>query len=91
MCHSYVHICVAIYLKVIKQSIHSFCILICSSHVAPAYIVSFNNSSFSANESNGQVVPVLVLNQPPLTDVTIGVLTTDGSATGKNITTLRTY
>ena len=57
--------------------------VISSVHVAPAYIVSFNLSTFSANENNGQVAPVLVLNRLPLTDVTVVVFTTDGSATGK--------
>lgn len=54
-------------------------------HLAPAYTVSFNHSAYGVNESNGQAVLVISLNRLPLTDVTVVVFTTDGSATGKNV------
>ena len=38
----------------------------------------------SVNENDRQVVPMLVLNRLPINNVTVVVLTTDGSATGKN-------
>ena len=59
-------------------------VLVFVFHVAPDYIVSFNHSTMSVNENDRQVVPVLVLNRLPINNVTVVVLTTDGSATGKN-------
>ena len=57
-------------------------------YVAPAYTVSFDHSTYSVNEGDGQVMLMLVLSHPSLSDVTITVATFDGSATCKNVYTL---
>ena len=44
--------------------------------------VSFNKSAYSVNENEGPVQPVLVLNNPSSTDVTVEVTDEGGTATG---------
>ena len=45
--------------------------------------VKFNQSAYSVNEGNEVLQIVLVLSNPSSTDITVEVLSTDGSATGK--------
>ena len=47
-----------------------------------AVVVFFNQSTYSVDESD-VLYPVLALSNPSLTDITIQVLSTDGSATGE--------
>ena len=52
------------------------------------YIVNFDQSMYSIDESSGQVLITVFLDEPPSTDITVVVFTTDGSATGKHTTTV---
>ena len=49
-----------------------------------ATTVSFDNSTYSIDEYNGAIHPVLILSNPVSTDVTVKVLSTDGSADGEH-------
>ena len=51
-----------------------------------AITVSFSQSTYSVNEGDGVVQPVLVLSNPSLTDITVQVRSNDNTATGKVIT-----
>ena len=48
--------------------------------------VSFEQHTYNVHENDGKVEPVLVLSNPSSTAVTVKVLSTDGSATGKQLT-----
>ena len=48
------------------------------------YIVNFDQSMYSIDENSGPVMITVVLDEPPSTDITVVVFTTDGSATGKH-------
>ena len=48
-----------------------------------AITMMFNQSMYSVNEDAGPVQPVLVINNPSSTDITVQVTNTDGSATGE--------
>ena len=50
-------------------------------YVAPT--ITFNQSTYTINEDDGLVTIVLILSNPSTTDITVQVLTTDGSATGE--------
>ena len=52
------------------------------------YIVNFDQSMYSIDESSGQVLITVFLDEPPSIDITVVVFTTDGSATGKHTTTV---
>ena len=52
--------------------------------VAPAYHVSFSQLAYSINEGSEQVMPVLIVDRPPTTNITVAVSTMDGSATSKH-------
>ena len=52
------------------------------------YIVNFDQSMYSIDESSGQVLITVFLDEPPSTDIAMVVFTTDGSATGKHATNL---
>ena len=52
------------------------------------YIVNFDQSIYSIDESSGQVLITVILDEPPSTAITVVVFTTDGSATGKHATNL---
>lgn len=45
--------------------------------------VSFNQSIYSVNESDGSIEPVLQLSRRIFTDVTVMIKVTDNTATGK--------
>ncbi|XP_065895682.1 sodium/calcium exchanger 1-like [Dysidea avara] len=45
--------------------------------------ITFNQSTYTINEDDGLVTIVLILSNPSTTDITVQVLTTDGSATGE--------
>ena len=47
------------------------------------YIVSFNQSTYIVNENSGQVMVTIVLDRPPLANITAMVFATDGSAAGE--------
>ena len=47
-----------------------------------AIAVFFNQSTYSVDESD-VLYPVLVLSNPSLTDITVRMFSTDGSATGE--------
>ena len=48
------------------------------------YIVNFDQSMYSIDENSGPVMITVVLDEPPSTNITVVVFTTDGSATGKH-------
>ena len=45
--------------------------------------VNFGQSTYSYDEDAGPAQPVLVLSNPSSTDITVQVLSTDGTATGE--------
>ena len=56
-----------------------------------AAVVSLNQLTYSVNEDNTLLQPTLILTNPSSTDITIEVLSANGSAFGKYIaSTLRT-
>ena len=48
-----------------------------------AITVTFNQSTYSVDEDNGLVQPVLILSNPSSTDITVQVITDDNTATGE--------
>jgi len=58
-------------------------------YVAPS--VRFHQSSYSVNEDDRSVQPLLVLSDPASTNIIVTVKTTDISAEGKDITIIRDY
>ena len=54
--------------------------------IATAITVSFSQSTYTVGEDDGVVQPVLVLSNPSSTDITVQVISTDNTATGKVIT-----
>ena len=48
--------------------------------------VSFEQSTYTVIEDDGRVEPVLVLSNPSSSVITVQVFSTDGSATGKQLT-----
>ena len=61
-----------------------FCssVIICTIHHIVA-TVFFNESTYSVNENEGSVHPVLVLSNPSSSDVTVHVIVSDGTAMGE--------
>ena len=51
-----------------------------------AATVSFAQPTYNVNEHDGKVQPVLVLSNPSSSVITVQVFSTDGSATGKQLT-----
>ena len=45
--------------------------------------IKFEQLTYSANETEGAVRPVLILSNPLSTDITVEVFNTNGSATGE--------
>lgn len=64
------------------STVHIFIKSIFIPYTAPAYTVSFTQSTYSVGESSGPVMVTLALSYPALTDVTVAVFTANGSATG---------
>ena len=56
-----------------------------------AVTVHFNKSTYSVNEGDGIVQPVLVLSSPPVVDITVHVLCVDGSAVHKTDYKMETH
>ncbi|XP_065894203.1 uncharacterized protein [Dysidea avara] len=50
-----------------------------------AVSVSFNQSTYTVNEDEGPAQPVLVLSNPSSSDITVVVISSDGSATGGGV------
>ena len=48
--------------------------------------ISFEQLTYTVNETDGRVEPVLVLSNPSSSVITVQVFSTDGSATGKQLT-----
>ena len=48
-----------------------------------AVTVRFEQPTYTVNETDGRVEPVLVLSNPSSSVITVQVFSTDGSATGK--------
>ena len=71
------HRCICITLMILIN----ICTLL-NYYLAPT--LSFKLSTYIINESDELVELVLLLSNPSSTDITLQVLTTDGSATGKN-------
>ena len=70
-----------------------FLVMICSYYAYVHLIdptVSFEQQSYAVNESNGKVESVLVLSNPSSSVITVQVFSTNGSATGKQLTISRT-
>ena len=64
-------------------------LLLLSSYLIAA-TVSFVKQTYSINEADGNIQPVLVLSNPSSTAVIVKVLGTDGSATGKQLVSYST-
>ena len=47
-----------------------------------AVIIKFENSSYSIDERNRPVKPVLILSNPSSTNITVNILNIDDTATG---------
>ena len=56
-----------------------------------AITVRFVQSTYSVNENDGPVQPVLVLSNPSANDTVVEVFNTDGSATGEYCSILINY
>ena len=52
----------------------------------PAATINFIQQEYSVNEADKRVEPVLVLSNPSSSVITVQVFSTDGSATGKQLT-----
>ena len=63
----------------------------CIILVNTALIVSFEQPTYSVNESAGPAPPVLVLSNPSATPFDVMVTNTDGSATGEYCSILINY
>ena len=61
----------------------NFLLLAPRTRRATTYIVSFDQSTYIVNENSGQVMVTIVLDHPPLANITVMVFTTDGSAAGE--------
>ena len=48
----------------------------------------FNQSTYSVNENAGPVRPVVLISEPLSIDITVQIITIDGSATGEYYRTL---
>ena len=66
----------------IKHSVLCYHIIYYVSVYHTAATVSFNQSMYTINESEGPVQPVLVLSNPSSTDVPVQVTDGRGTATG---------
>ena len=51
-------------------------------HHVVAASIKFEQSSYSVNEGNGPVQPVLILTNPSSTSITVNILSFNGTATG---------
>ena len=47
--------------------------------------INFDKSTYSIDEYDGAIHPTLILSNPVSTDVTVKVLSTDGSANGEHL------
>ena len=45
--------------------------------------ISFNESTYSVNEDNGSIQPILVLSNPSSTDITVQVIDYNDTATSE--------
>ena len=52
----------------------------------PAATINFMQQAYNVNEADGRVELVLVLSNPSSSVITVQVFSTDGSATGKQLT-----
>ena len=59
--------------------------------VSLATLVMFSQATYSVNEDDGPVQPVLDISKPSATDVTIRVTSTDGTAEGECCVVLINY
>ena len=57
--------------------------LIASTDLVTSLNVSFSQSTYSVNEDDGSVQPVLVLSNPSSTNITVLVIDDSDTATGK--------
>ena len=62
------------------------CIMWFIQLIATAITVRFSPSTYSVNEDDGLVQPVLVLSNPSSTDITVQVRANDNTTTGKVVT-----
>ena len=62
-------------------AVASSCVSLC---ISVATTLNFDKSTYSVDEYDGAIHPVLILSNPVSTDVTVKVLSTDGSADGEH-------
>ena len=72
------------------------CMIICTSYEYVVYhllatTVMFSEIIYSVNENTGPAQPVLVLSNPSSSNITVEVLSSDGSATGEYCSILINY
>ena len=77
------YICLSKYIYITEQIYCYTCQLCILLPTAITYAVYFSQEVYSVNEDSGFVQPVLILSISSLTNITIYVVTNDGSATGK--------
>ena len=58
-------------------------LFIAATEFATSLNVSFNQPTYSVNENDGVLQPVLVLSESSSTDITVQVRSTDKTATGE--------
>ena len=46
-------------------------------------MICFNASSIHVNESQGSLILILLITEPPSADAIVTIITTDGTATGE--------
>ena len=69
-----------IIIDIIYIYIYIYIYIVYTFYAAPT--ISFGESTYSVNEHDGQALLAVVLSNPSSTDISIRVLTVDGSATG---------
>ena len=74
---SALHVVVA---EILKLNVYQF-----TYHPLVAIEVFFNESTYSVNENEGSVHPILVLSNPSSSDITVQVTSTAVTATGEPI------
>ena len=74
------------YSSLLLKYINYTCIQIVTNLYFVAATVSFEQLSYTVNEADGRVEPVLVLSNPSSSVITVQVFSIDGSATGKQLT-----
>ena len=78
------YLIVCIYLCYYQGFIFLLLLILCiATEFATSLNVNFNQSTYSVNENDRILQPVLILSNPSSTDITVQVRSTDKTATGE--------